>query len=84
LSAEDIIQSYLSQTCVIPDSAINNWEFQPDPRDAHVIAAARAIPADWLITGDAHLLDAKDIIPCEVHSVAEAYERASLLVDQPR
>lgn len=73
-SVETLVQAYASQAFVMPDATLPAATFQPDPRDAPVVAAALAAKTDWLITGDRHLLDAKGMLPCEVLTVAEALQ----------
>ncbi len=46
-------------------------DFPRDPKDAPFLAAALAAGADYLITGDRDLLDARDSLPCRVVTVAE-------------
>jgi uncharacterized protein len=46
-------------------------DFPRDPKDAAFLAAALAARADFLITGDADLLQAKDIIATRIVTVAE-------------
>lgn len=84
LGVEALVQAYASQTSVIRETALQHIEFRPDPGDEVVIAAARAANADWLVTGDRHLLDARQEISCAVLTVAEALERARALVAAPR
>ena len=45
--------------------------FSRDPKDAPFLAAALAGRADYLISGDRDLFDAKDVIPARVMTVAE-------------
>jgi putative PIN family toxin of toxin-antitoxin system len=46
-------------------------DFPRDPKDAAFLAAALAARADFLITGDADLLQAKDIVATRIVTVAE-------------
>jgi putative PIN family toxin of toxin-antitoxin system len=46
-------------------------EFPRDPKDMPFLAAALAAHADFLITGDKDLLDAKDIVGTRIVTVAE-------------
>lgn len=48
-------------------------DFPRDPKDAPFLAAALAAHADFLITGDKDLLDAKDAIATRIVTVAEFY-----------
>ena len=83
LAVETLVQAYASQTFVVPDAALEPVVFAPDPDDAIVLAAAEAADADWLITGDRHLLDAKEKIASTVLTVAQALVRARELVSGP-
>jgi len=80
LDTETLTQAYASQAFVVPEAALHPANFAADPRDAPVVAAALAAKVDWLVTGDSHLLDAREILPCEVLTIAHAQERASKLV----
>ena len=46
-------------------------DFPRDPKDAPFLAAALATHADFLITGDKDLLEAKDIVATRIVTVAE-------------
>jgi putative PIN family toxin of toxin-antitoxin system len=46
-------------------------DFPRDPKDAPFLAAALAARADFLITGDKDLLEAKDIVATRIVTVAE-------------
>ena len=46
-------------------------DFPRDPKDAPFLAAALAVHADFLSTGDKHLLQAKDIVATRIVTVAE-------------
>jgi uncharacterized protein len=46
-------------------------DFPRDPKDAPFLAAALAAQADFLITGDKDLLQAKDIVATRIVTVAE-------------
>jgi putative PIN family toxin of toxin-antitoxin system len=46
-------------------------DFPRDPKDAPFLAAALAAQADFLITGDKDLLQAKDIVTTRIVTVAE-------------
>jgi putative PIN family toxin of toxin-antitoxin system len=46
-------------------------DFPRDPKDAPFLAAALASRADFLITGDKDLLDAKDTVATRIVTVAE-------------
>jgi putative PIN family toxin of toxin-antitoxin system len=46
-------------------------DFPRDPKDAPFLAAALAAHADFLITGDKDLLQAKDIVATRIVTVAE-------------
>jgi len=80
LAVEMLVQAYASQTFVVPDAALKPVGFAPDPSDEIVLAAAQAANADWLVTGDRHLLDASDMIPSAVLAVPEALGRARELL----
>lgn len=75
LSVEDLVKGYTRQTLVVPNAALQPVDFPPDPSDAVVISAALAAQAEWLVTGDRHLLNARDLLPCAALSVAEALGR---------
>jgi predicted nucleic acid-binding protein len=47
-----------------------------------VLSATKAAQVDWLVTGDRHLLDASDMIPSTVLTVAEALVRARELLSE--
>ena len=74
LSVEDLVNAYAGQTFVIPDAALDPVDFPPDPSDALVISAALATKAEWLVTGDRHLLGAAVSIPCPILSVTAALD----------
>ena len=78
-SVESLVQAYASQAFVAPDASLPEVTFASDPGDAPVVAAALAAKADWLVTGDQHLLEAKGTLEFEVLSVAGALERAAAL-----
>jgi len=82
LGIETLVQAYASQVSVVPDASLPNVRFTPDPLDALVLAAALAAKARWLVTGDQHLLEAKETISCEVLTIAEALQRATTLLGQ--
>ena len=46
-------------------------DFPRDPKDAPFLAAALAANADFLITGDKDLLDAKDLLATRILTAAE-------------
>jgi len=46
-------------------------DFPRDPKDAPLLAAALAAHADFLITGDNDLLQAKDLVATRIVTVAE-------------
>jgi putative PIN family toxin of toxin-antitoxin system len=46
-------------------------DFPRDPKDAPFLAAALAADADFLITGDKDLLQAKDLVPTRIVTAAE-------------
>jgi uncharacterized protein len=46
-------------------------EFSRDPKDAPFLAAALAAQADFLVTGDKDLLQAKDVVATRIVTVAE-------------
>lgn len=46
-------------------------DFPRDPKDAPFLAAALAAHADFLITGDQDLLQAKDVVATRIVTVAE-------------
>jgi putative PIN family toxin of toxin-antitoxin system len=46
-------------------------DFIRDPKDAPFLAAALATQADFLISGDRHLLEAKGIVATRIVTVAE-------------
>jgi len=85
LTVETLVQAYASQTFVVSDAALEPVEFAPDPSDQVVLAAAQAAHADWLVTGDRHLLDASEIIHSTVLTVAKRLlVLASFSSGQPR
>ena len=69
-----LIQAYASQCFVVPESSLAVVIFDPDPRDAAVLAAAQGAKAGWLVTGDRHLLEMADP-PCEIITIAQALRR---------
>ena len=73
---EQLTQVYVCQTFVVPDAALPLLEFPPDPDDAVVIGTAMAAVAEWLVSGDDHLLDSRDDVPCYVLTMREALDRA--------
>jgi len=75
-TVEQLTQAYARQTFVVPDAALPLLELPPDPNDAVVIGTAMAAAAEWLVSGDHHLLDSRDDVPCEVLTVREALGRA--------
>ena len=79
-SVAELVATYVEQAHVIPDADLPLITFPADPKDAKVIAAALAARADWLVTGDHHLLDARLDIPCAMMTVAEALSRAKALL----
>jgi len=80
LAVETLVQAYASQTFVVPDAALKPVAFAPDASDEIVLAATKAAQADWLVTGDRHLLDASDMITSTVLTVADALVRARELL----
>jgi putative PIN family toxin of toxin-antitoxin system len=72
LTVETAVQAYASRTFVVSDAALEPVEFMPDPSDHIVLSAGEAAHADWLVTGDRHLLDASEIIHPSVLTVARA------------
>jgi putative PIN family toxin of toxin-antitoxin system len=78
-TVERLTQAYASRTSVVPDAALPEVDFPPDPNDAVVIATARAAAADWLVTGDHHLLGHRGTIPCDVLTITDALARAAAL-----
>jgi putative PIN family toxin of toxin-antitoxin system len=77
LSVEDLVEGYASQSFVVPDEELASIPFPADPSDAAVVAAAKAARVEWLVTGDRHLLDAQQAMPCPVLRVAEALARTA-------
>jgi len=86
LTVENLVQAYTSQTFVAPDASLPAVTFAADPGDEPVVATALAVRADWLVTGDQHLLEAKGTLQCRVLTVAEALRRAGELLSprEPR
>lgn len=78
---EMIATTYASRTIIVPEAGLPSQRFAADPDDAPVVATARAAKVDWLITGDHHLLQAPDQVPCEVLTVAEALRRIGIPTD---
>jgi hypothetical protein len=78
-AVESLVQAYASQAFVAPDASLPEVTFASDPGDAPVVAAALAAKADWLVTGDRHLLEAKEALGVEVLRIGEALERAAAL-----
>lgn len=76
-TVEDLVESYVGETFVLPDEELIAAAFPVDPSDAVVIAAAKAARVDWLVTGDRHLLDAQQMVPCHILRVAEALARTT-------
>jgi predicted nucleic acid-binding protein len=58
------------RTLVVPTPAIDVGQLR-DPKDAIFLAAAIAVAADFLVTGDNDLLQAKLSIATRIVSVAE-------------
>jgi putative PIN family toxin of toxin-antitoxin system len=83
LAVETLVQAYASQTFVVADAALKPVEVPPDPSDEIVLAAAHAADADWLVTGDRHLLDAREMIAPTLLTVAEALVRTRQLLSGP-
>jgi uncharacterized protein len=61
----------LAMRTVTVDSPLTAPDFPRDPKDAPFLAAALAVQADFLITGDKDLLQAKGIIATRIVTVAE-------------
>jgi putative PIN family toxin of toxin-antitoxin system len=61
----------LAMRTVNIDSPPKVPDFPRDPKDAPFLAAAMAVRADYLITGDKDLLEAKDIVTTRIVTVAE-------------
>ncbi len=79
---QDLLQAYAGHAFVVPDDVLVPVEFEPDPSDAAVIAAARGAGAEWLVTGDRHLLNAQEAMPCRVLTVADALARTEKLIEE--
>ncbi len=75
-TVERLTQAYASRTFAVPDAALSEADFPPDPDDAVVIATARAAAADWLVTDDHRLLDHRETVPCDVLTIRDALGRA--------
>jgi putative PIN family toxin of toxin-antitoxin system len=65
----------LAMRTVHVDSPPQYPDFPRDPKDSPFLAAALANRADFLITGDKDLLDAKDIVTTSIVTVAEFSSR---------
>ncbi len=61
----------LAMRTVNVGSPPNVPEFPRDPKDAPFLAAAMAAHAEFLITGDKDLLEAKDIVSTRIVSAAD-------------
>src|SRR5947209_6307896 len=61
----------LAMRTVNVGSPLSVPEFPRDPKDAPFLAAALATHADFLITGDNDLLQAKDVVATRIVTVAE-------------
>ena len=53
----------LAEDAVIADDQPAQPGLSPDPDDDYLIALARAAQADYLVSGDRHLLDLDDLVP---------------------
>jgi putative PIN family toxin of toxin-antitoxin system len=53
----------LGQDAMIVDDPPAQPGLSPDPDDDYLIALTRAAGADYLVSGDRHLLDVKDVDP---------------------
>jgi uncharacterized protein len=53
----------LAEDAVIVDDPPAQPGLSPDPDDDYLIALARAAQADYLVSGDRHLLDLSDPVP---------------------
>jgi putative PIN family toxin of toxin-antitoxin system len=73
LSAETLQQwaELLDMRVVNAGSPPATVDFPRDPKDAPFLAAALAFQADFLITGDKDLLEARDIVATRIVTVAE-------------
>jgi putative PIN family toxin of toxin-antitoxin system len=61
----------LAMRTVNIDSPPKVPDFPRDPKDAPFLAAAMSVRADYLITGDKDLLEAKDIVTTRIVTVVE-------------
>jgi len=74
-TVEELVEGYASQVFIAQEDVLLPVAFAADPSDAVVIAAAHAVHAAWLVTGDRHLLAAPEAISCEVLTVGDALMR---------
>ncbi len=61
----------LAMRTVQVGSPPNTPDFPRDPKDAPFLAAALAVAADYLITGDKDLLEANDLVTTRIVTVAQ-------------
>ena len=76
-TVEELVAAYVSQVFLAPERLLLPVTFPTDPSDAAVIAAANAVRAEWLITGDRHLLSARETLACETLTVGDALIRVA-------
>jgi predicted nucleic acid-binding protein len=74
-TVEELVEGYASQAFIAQEDVLLPVAFAADQSDAVVIAAAHAVHATWLVTGDRHLLAAPEAISCEVLTVGDALMR---------
>lgn len=64
---ESEVASYVElirhEATIVDDSTPSARPFSPDPDDEYLVDLARAVAADALVSGDAHLLDLHDRLP---------------------
>ncbi len=79
-SAAELAGLFAKGVRIVADADLPALQFPADSDDAYHLATAQASSADWLVTGDHHLLEARLEFRCEVLTVAEALRRADELL----
>ena len=71
LSIPALIERYSALANIIEPALLAN-PVSPDPDDDHVLACALAAHADWIVSGDRHLLNLKHYQGMRIIDAAEA------------
>lgn len=71
LSIPALIERYSALANIIEPAILAN-PVSPDPDDDHVLACALAAHADWIVSGDRHLLNLKHYQGMRIIDAAEA------------